>query len=132
MLGIDTNILLRLVLVDDADQHEIAKDYLLTHCNRDNPGHVSVVVLCEFVWTLERTFRFSKENQAKAVQALLDVEHFLVEDHDLVRLALEEFRSSKAEFPDCLIGRRNARAGCDRTVTFDKAASKLGSFELLS
>jgi len=132
MIGIDTNVLLRLILVDDEEQFSKAKAHLSNHCTRDNPGYISVIVLSEYVWTLDRTFRFSRSDQGKAIQSLLDVENLVVEDHDLVRSALNEFKSSNVEFADCLIGRRNERARCLHTVTFDQKASKLDSFELLS
>ena len=130
MIGIDTNILLRLLLVEDVGQHRRAKVYILEHCTREQPGYISVIVLCELMWTLHRSYRFDRNKQAQVVQALLDVENMVVEDHDLVRIALTDFRSSSLGFADCLMGRRNARAGCKHTITFDKAASKLDSFEL--
>lgn len=132
MIGIDTNILLRLLLVEDVEQHRRAKAYILEHCGRDQPGYISVIVLCELMWTLHRSYRFDRNKQAQVVQALLDVENMVVEDHDVVRMALIDFRRSSLGFADCLMGRRNARAGCQHTITFDEKASRLESFELLA
>ena len=132
MIGIDTNVLLRLLLMEDVEQHRAAKIYILENCGRDQPGYISVVALCELMWTLQRSYRFDRNKQAEVINALLDVENMIVEDHDWVRMALTDFRSSNLGFADCLMGRRNARAGCKHTITFDKAASKLDSFELLA
>jgi predicted nucleic-acid-binding protein len=44
------------------------------------------------------------------------------------RLALKEARGS---FADALIGALGATAGCTRTVTVDRKASRLAEFELL-
>jgi len=35
---------------------------------------------------------------------------------------LRVFQSGNADFADCLIERSAASAGCDRTMTFDRAA----------
>jgi len=45
---------------------------------------------------------------------------FEIEDQDLALAALDDFRSSTADFSDCLVGRRNRAAGAGETVTFDK------------
>lgn len=132
MTGIDTNILLRFFLKDDKDQLIKARHFLANECTRENPGYVSTIVLCEMILTIKIGLKRDRSFCADLIQSLLDIEHIVVEDHDLVRLALKDYRSSKAGFADCLMGRRNARAGCHHTITFDKAASKLASFELLS
>ena len=36
------------------------------------------------------------------------------------KLLVRYFVQDDADFPDYLIGRRNAAAGCEHTVTFDK------------
>jgi len=46
-------------------------------------------------------------------------EQIVVEDADVAWLALSDLKASKADFADCLIGRRNVHAGCDATATLD-------------
>jgi predicted nucleic-acid-binding protein len=41
------------------------------------------------------------------------------------------YQKGKADFADCLLGATNRIAGCDSTVTFDHAASKIEGFHLL-
>ena len=45
-----------------------------------------------------------------------------------VNTALQRFRSSSADFADCLLGTTNAVEGCEYTATFDRKASKLPEF----
>ena len=40
--------------------------------------------------------------------------------HPVVHAAFTDYRDGKGDFADYLIGRRNAAAGCEHTVTFDK------------
>jgi predicted nucleic-acid-binding protein len=41
------------------------------------------------------------------------------------------YQKGKADFADCLLGTTNRLGGCNETVTFDQAASKLEDFQLL-
>jgi predicted nucleic-acid-binding protein len=54
-----------------------------------------------------------------------------VDTNVIVRL-LQRFRSSSADFADCLIGVNNVGAGCEYTATFDRKASKHPEFQLIS
>jgi predicted nucleic-acid-binding protein len=48
-----------------------------------------------------------------------------VERRDQVRAALAQYKSSKADFADCLIAQLCLEAGSDETVTFDQDAARL-------
>jgi predicted nucleic-acid-binding protein len=54
-----------------------------------------------------------------------------IEGKDLVLMALDDFRRSRADFSDCVIGRRNRAAGAAETVTFDRSLRGLPGFRLL-
>ena len=60
-----------------------------------------------------------------ALQSLLDEPAYALANTECMRAALEGYRASSADFGDCLIAADNAAAGCDFTVTFDRAASRL-------
>lgn len=57
---------------------------------------------------------------------------FAIEERDIARQALEDFRATNVDFADCLIGRKNRRLGCDKTFTFDQDLRKLDTFEGIS
>ena len=132
MIGIDSNVLVRFLTRDDELQYEQARRLLLVECSSDNPGFVNTVVLAELVWVLSRTHKVSQSDIASVIEQLLDIEQLLFERSDAIIAAVETFRQSKADFTDCLIGQLNQRARCEKSFTFDKAASKLEAFELLS
>jgi predicted nucleic-acid-binding protein len=45
-----------------------------------------------------------------------------------VRLALQPFRASSADFADVLIGVVNRARGCEATATLDRRAGRLDGF----
>lgn len=59
-----------------------------------------------------------------ALEALLRTKEVVVENAEVVWRAVRNFRDSSGDFADCLVERSAAAAGCERTMTFDKAAAK--------
>jgi predicted nucleic-acid-binding protein len=49
----------------------------------------------------------------------------------LLRAALTDYVKGAGDFSDYVIGRRNMRAGCEHTVTFDRPLNGGPSFVLL-
>ena len=131
MIGIDTNILLRLIVADEPDQAVAARDFILENCSAEEPGFVSEIVLAELVWTLARAYRFPRDQIADAIERILETTHLDVASATDVMHALEDYRSGAADFADRLLGHSNIAAGCACTITFDRKAAKLPGFKLL-
>lgn len=130
MIGLDTNVLVRYMTQDDAGQAAVATRLVERRCTREEPGFVDRVVLCETVWVLETVYRYPKAQIAEAIERLLRIETFRIEDVDAAWCALRAWRSGKADFADHLIGEIDRRAGCTETVTFDRAAGSVPGFTL--
>ena len=131
MIGIDTNILLRLIVGDEPKQAVAARNLLRDHCSPDDPGYVGQIVLVELVWTLAKAYGFTRERIAAAIEQILETAQIDVESPNAVAAAVKDYRDGPADFADCLLVRMNAAAGCDHTVTFDRKAANLNGFELL-
>jgi len=131
MIGIDTNVLLRLLVRDDDAQLRAAERFIATHCSPDDPGFVSLVVIVETAWVLKRLYLYDRSQIATALKALLDVAELEIESAADVRTAVADFATSAAGLVDCLVARTNVATGCEYTVTFDRKAAKLRGFELL-
>ena len=130
MIGIDTNILVRLAIQDDPIQ--CAKvDLLLASLSRQEVGFISLVTLIESVWVLGKVYNRPKSEIAGFVQGLLDAPELTMEGAETVSQALQRFKASTAGFADCLIERSGALAGCRETVTFDQDASKFAGMRLI-
>jgi predicted nucleic-acid-binding protein len=126
VIGLDTNILVRLVLQDDAKQFEQAVAILVKEFAHNRRTFVSLIALTELAWVLQSSAKIKKQKIADEIEAFLDAEEIIVEQSDLVRRALANYRSLKIDFADALIAAVNAKHDCTRTVSFDKAAIKSG------
>lgn len=130
MIGLDTNVLVRYVMQDDAIQAAKA-EMLIESLDADIPGFVALVSVIELVWVLSSCFDLTRNQIAQALEVLLRTKQLVVEQADQVGRALRVFGSSKADFADCLIERSAAQAGCERTMTFDVGASRHAGMTLI-
>lgn len=131
-IGIDTNVLLRMVLNDDPQQRAKALAFG-EGLTEEMRGFVSLLVLIEFNWSLLSRYRQSKEQTLAAITKLLKIRTLLFEDFDAVVRALERSNFAGVDFADALIAEHNVGSGCSHTVTFDQRASKsIPSMELLA
>ena len=130
MIGIDTNILVRLAMQDDPIQCSKVDLFLASISSRE-VGFVSLVTLIESVWVLEKRYSLPKVDIIRFLQVLLDTPELKLERDAAVSQALHRFKGSTADFADCLIERVNHHAGCTHTVTFDIGASKVTGMVLL-
>jgi predicted nucleic-acid-binding protein len=131
MIGIDTNILLRLWLNDDPAQNKRIDALLASHGGMPGSLLVTDVVLAEAVWTLKAAFEQDKRAQLIAVRSLLEETAFAFEDREAVAAALSLFESGSCGFADCLVVATHARQGCEFTATFDRGMRKLPGVQVL-
>jgi predicted nucleic-acid-binding protein len=131
MIGIDTNILLRLWLDDDPAQSQRIDALLAEHGGTPGSLLVTDVVLVEAVWTLKSAFEQDKAAQLLAVKSLLDETAFAFEDREAIAQAVALFDSGSCGFADCLVVAQHGRQGCDFTATFDRGMRKLPGVKVL-
>ena len=123
MIGIDTNILVRAIVADDAGQTQAARAALNT-LTAAQPGHITHVVLAELWWVLTHAYNYSPAHALVAVETLRRTEHIVIQDVADVDAALDLVRQHGADFADALIMAVNRRAGCEGVLTFDRRAVK--------
>jgi predicted nucleic-acid-binding protein len=95
----DSNVLLRLLVRDDEAQYLAARAFLRT----EGRVFVAHVVLVEVVWALASTYAYPKARIVAAIEHLLDLDVVALQDAAAVASALQDYRSSQADFSDCLI-----------------------------
>jgi predicted nucleic-acid-binding protein len=120
VIGLDTNVLLRTVDQSDPAQSR-AVDALLSE-RALRPRFVNLVVLCEFAWTLDRTYKRAREEIAERLSHVLEAPEFEVERSELAERALSRYRGGRADFADYVLAEVNREAGCRTTLTFDRLA----------
>jgi predicted nucleic-acid-binding protein len=129
MIGLDTNVLVRYFVQDDEEQARAAGALIESHCTADDPGAVSLVVLCELVWILDRGYGYAKDIIAGVLRRMLSVEDLRVERFELARLALNRYENGKADFADYVIALCHRELGAAVTLTFDRRTSGCELFE---
>ncbi len=130
MIGLDTNVIVRYIMQDDPKQSAQATA-LIERLTEASPGFVSVVSIVELVWVLESAFSLARAQVVEALANLMSIDVFKIERVGVVAAALRSFREGNADFADCLIERSSANAGCEKTVTFDRAAAKTAGMVLI-
>jgi predicted nucleic-acid-binding protein len=133
MRGLDTNVLVRFVTADDPAQTAVVQALLEQAEEAREQLFVSSIALCELVWTLRsRPYLLPRTEIATIVQKMLGTHLFEIQDRDLVRQAMVDYRQGPADFADYLLGCLNRRDGCVETLTFDRKLRGAAGFVLLS
>lgn len=130
MIGLDTNVLARYIMQDDAKQAALANK-LIEGLTEASPGYISLVAIVELVWVLESAYDLTRQQVTSALRNLLSVNVFKVDRVAMVASALRTYADGTADVADCLIERSSALAGCRCTMTFDRAAAKTGGMVLI-
>ena len=119
MRAVDTNILVRLLVRDDAAQVKVAENFV------EKGAWVSHLVLVETLWVLDAVYERSPSQLAKAIDLLLNHETLTLQDADVVTAVLGHFRKRPTlGFSDCLILEIARKAGHLPVGTFDKNLAK--------
>ncbi len=109
--SVDTNILVRFVLNDDALQTPIARKII------DGGVRVGLTVLLETAWLLGSRGRMTRAELNETLRTLLDIETIHFDDAECVRIALD-LHAKGADIADAL--HLVAARGSEAFVTFDK------------
>jgi predicted nucleic-acid-binding protein len=125
MIGLDTNVVVRYLTHDDPAQTAKAIR-LFASLSADAPAFLSLTVLVESVWVLQRSYGFKKDEIVQVVETLLRGREVIVERAELASQALRTFEATGVNFSDCLIERCGQAAECTYTATFDKRATAVG------
>ena len=131
MIGINSNVLVRLLTKDDPAQAAQAEAFVARQFAECGPVFVNRIVLAEAVWVLQRLRNFDRRDIADAVRGILETESLRVEDAEAVSHAVDAYARGSIGLVDVIIARTNRNRGCEATATFDKRAAKHDGFVLL-
>ena len=126
MRAVDTNVLVRLAVQDDAKQVAAAEAFVA------HGAWVSHLVLAEAMWVLASVYDLKPPAIATAVEILLNHQDLTLQDTDVVAAALAHFRQRpRLGFSDCLVLEIARKAGHLPLGTFDRDLSKLDGAQKL-
>jgi len=132
LAAVDTNVLVRYVVQDDAAQGAAAARLIGRSVQAGTPLFVPVTVLLELEWVLRSAFGFAKAEVVRGLSRLLGSFELGFESEGAVEAALAMYERSSAAFADCLHAALAQRANQQPLWTFDKAAAKVDGARLLT
>ncbi|MFN3820472.1 type II toxin-antitoxin system VapC family toxin [Blastomonas sp.] len=117
LLGADTNIIIRLVVEDDAEQLDRIGELLSEH-----ELFVPLTVLLETEWVLRSRFQWSRADIATTFAALIMLEGIFVEQASEIGWAIDRYAAA-GEFADFV--HVVASRECQGFATFDARLKRL-------
>jgi predicted nucleic-acid-binding protein len=125
----DTNVVLRMVYRDDAEQAERAARAWRT-ATSSGGILLTTTVLVELAWVLRVAAKLRREAIASALKSLCDSEGVMVESETRVRRALDSFARGPADFSDYLVLETARDENALPVITFDEQFAASSDVEL--
>jgi len=130
--GLDTNVLVRYIVQDDAEQSLAATALIEGGEQAGETFFINQIVLCEVVWVMKRCYSAGRDQIGRLVEQILRTASFRVQRSAEAWSALNLYRKATSDFADCLIACTNRAADCTETATFDRQAAQTEGFRLVS
>jgi predicted nucleic-acid-binding protein len=126
MRAVDTNVVVRLLMRDNAEQTSAAERFI------EAGAWVPILALAETVWVLESVYGFGAKDLITAVEMLLDHDKLVLQYSDAVAASRDMFRAQPTlDFMDCLILELARAAGHGPLGTFDRKLGRIAGAQKL-
>ncbi len=129
MIGLDTNILVRLVMKDDPKQLSQILTFLSAAKQESTLLFINNVVLCELVWVLLRGYKQSKNDVIAFLDDLIHTKEIRFSHKETLRDAINLYKEGKGDFADYLTFVHNKDEGCSMTYSLDMQLVKEKIFQ---
>ena len=131
MIAVDTNVLVRLFVNDDAAQAAKARALFDAHANEDDSLWIADVVLAELVWALGGSYGRPRGDIVAVLRALAGNATVQLESAARIGSATALYERGPADFVDCLLAAKAQALGCTALRGFDKKMKGLPGVALL-
>ena len=130
MKGIDTNILVRFLVGDDALQaKKVYNLFKKTEASKQEL-FVPLLVILELIWVLESVYEIERKEIIEAISELLLMPILKFEHQTALQQLTHTASANRYDLSDLIIAHSAKEQGCETVLTFDKKASKYSLFEL--
>jgi len=132
MLGLDTNVIARIVLADDPVQTGQARAAIAQAQAEDETVVLGLTTVLELEWVLRSSAKLDKTQVLLIFKKLLETQDLQIENEQVLEQAIYVYENGSADFAECLFWAHYQRMGCRTMLTFDTKASRLDGVELVS
>ncbi len=132
MTALDTNVLVRFLVRDDAHQAERVYRRLKQAEAERERLRIPLLVLLETIWVLDSAYGRARGDIIAALEDVRRMPVFELEAADVVERTLAEARASRGDLADLLIRCSAQAGGSAEVLTFDQRAARLPGFRLLT
>lgn len=132
MAGLDTNVLVRWLMADDAAQTRQAQTLMNAATQSGESLFVPITVSLELEWVLRSRYGLTRSDLVATFTALLETRELELEAEASLESALHRMRDSEADFADALHAALCAAAGREPLWTLDSKAARRAGAKLLA
>lgn len=125
MPALDTNVLVRYVVRDDAAQLRRAEQMISEYEGKPDSLFIPLTVSLEFEWVLRSAYDVSKTTVLEVFGRLLESRELRFQDESTLERALYMYREGNADFADCVHVASALAYGAEPLITFDRRAARL-------
>jgi predicted nucleic-acid-binding protein len=128
VIALDTNVLVRYLVEDDAKQTALAAALIERAIADDESLYVSDVVVCETVWVLSVAYKVGRKEIAAVLRNLFRARHLSFGVVEQLIRALDAYEAGKGDYADYLIREHARAADCESVATFDRVLQRERGF----
>jgi len=131
MKALDTNVLVRFLVKDDAEQAKLVYSLFKQAENQQQRLFVPILVVLEMIWVLQAVYSVQDQDILAALNDLLSMPVLLFETQPVLHAFIGAATGSNFDLADLLIAHSAKGHPCESVLTFDKKAAKFAGFELI-
>ena len=131
MIGLDTNVVLRLLLNDDPAQRLRAAKAIQQAGRLAVTVTITLAVVLEMEWVLRSVAKMTKPQVLSVFNLLLESYDIEIDNEKVLEQALHIYANAACDFAECLFLAQYQRMGCQTMLTFDAKAARMAGVQLV-
>jgi predicted nucleic-acid-binding protein len=132
MKALDTNVLVRFLVKDDAEQAQQVYNLFKQAENNQQRLFVPILVVLETIWVLQAVYGVDDKDILAVLNDLLLMPVLLFETQPVLHMFVAAATGNNFDLADLLIAHSARGLHCESVLTFDKKAAKFAGFELIN
>ena len=132
MIGLDTNIVLRLLLNDDRAQRLRAVKAIQQAKGLAVRVTITLAVVLEMEWVLRSVAKMTKPQVLSVFDLLLEAYDIEIDNEKALEQTLHLYANAACDFAECLFLAHYQRMGFQTMLTFDTKAARMAGAQLVA